>query len=268
MLDIYNYDDYRLFFKDVLQSQERTDKKYRGRLVEAMRISTSLFSQILKGEKNLSSEQGLEAAAFFGFGDKETDVFMLMIELGRAGSVKLQARLKDKIQILQSEAKSISARVPKDVVLSDVDKATYYSSWLYTGVRNLLPTPAGKELKTIAEKLGVPLEKVDTAIQFLIEVGLCERKNGQLYYKQGFTHLDSTHPMILRHHQNWRQRAISKMDFYKDPHVHYTSPMSLSAEGAQKIRDYLRANIKEIINLSREGSPEVGYCLNIDWYEY
>ena len=248
--------------------QEKVDRKYRSKLTESMRISPSLFSQILKGEKNLSSEQALEAAIFIGLGDRETEYLITLADLGRAGTTRLQGRLKAKVQTLQSEAKAISSRVPKDVALSDQDKAIYYSSWIYTGVRNLLPTPVGGELKSIAEKLGLPLEKVDKAVSFLIEIGLCESKQGKLFYKPGFTHLDSNHPLILRHHQNWRQRAIAKMDFYKDPHVHYTSPMSLSGSAAEKIRDRLREEIKQIIQESKEGSPDVGYCLNIDWFEY
>lgn len=268
MTDIFNFSDYRLYFKELMGLQEKVDKKYRSKLTEAMRISSSLFSQILKGEKNLSSEQSLEAANFIGLGDRETEYLITLADLGRAGSTKLQTRLKLKAQQLQSEAKAIASRVPKDVALSDLDKAIYYSSWIYTGVRNLLPTPAGGELKSIADRLGLPLEKVDKAVNFLIEIGLCENKQGKLHYKPGFTHLDSNHPLILRHHQNWRQRAIAKMDFYKDPHVHYTSPMSLSASAAEKIRDRLREEIKQIIHESRDGSPEIGYCLNIDWFEY
>src|SRR6218665_1049365 len=105
MTDIFIYIDYRHYFKDLIAAQEPADRKYRGKLTEAMRISASLFSQILKGEKNLSSEQSLEAANFIGLGDRETEYLLTIADLGRAGSTRLQNRLKLKVQNLQSEAK-------------------------------------------------------------------------------------------------------------------------------------------------------------------
>lgn len=267
-MEIFEYLDYRLFLKDFISGQEIKSPKYRARMLEGVRMSSSLFSQIIKSEKNLSAEHALEICLFFGLSERETDYFLLLNEYSKAGSEVLKARILKKIRVLQNQALSVAAKVPHDVTLTELEKATYYSSWLYTAVRNLIPTRNGMDIRTVSEILNIPFDKVDDALKFLISIKLVEVKNGKYFYRQGFTHLDSDHPLIFRHHQNWRQRAIVKMDHYRHPNLHYTSPMSLSKSAAEKIQTILREGIKESIATAQSESPEVAYCLNIDWFEF
>jgi hypothetical protein len=153
------------------------------------------------------------------------------------------------------------------VTLTDEQKAIYYSSWLYTGIRNLVPTENGKSIKKLSEKLNVPLEKIEKATEFLLEIGLIKITSAGFGYQPGYSHLDSTHPLIFRHHQNWRQRAVQQMDHYTEDHLHYTCPMAISKKGAKLIRARLLEEIKKL-NEAIKDDPEVSFCLNIDLFEY
>lgn len=266
-MNIFNHTNYREFLRDYLDEDEKREKGARKRLLSGIGMSSSLLTQILTEKKQLSLELAYETALHIGLSEKETDYFMLLIDLGHAGSYKLQDRIKFKLKQLKIESEKISSKITQDVLLTEEQKYLYYSSWVYTAVRNLVPTPQGKSIKMIAEKLDLPESAVERVVQFLLEICLLVKTDQELGYKPGITHLDSTHPLINRHHQNWRQRAIHRMDHYNEKHLHYTSPMSMSFEGAKQIRLKLANDIKQINQLKGD-KAEVAFCLNIDFFEY
>jgi uncharacterized protein (TIGR02147 family) len=268
-MNIFEYEDYRTYLKAFLALEANQASGRRKQLLASAGISSSYLTQILAGTKHLSSEQAYEMALDMGLTEKETDYLLVMIDLGRVGTVKLAERLKLKLRALQAESKKVSAQVSNktDRVLTDEQKAIYYSNWLYTAVRNLIPTGRYHSVKDIAAKLDVPEPRIEVVLQFLIEVGLIFKDDSGLKYRPGVTHLDANNPLVFRHHQNWRQRAIQRMDHYNENHLHYTMPMAISKEMAIKLREQLVLDIKNIHQTIKQ-VPEVSYCLNIDLFEY
>lgn len=265
-MNVFEFDDYRAYLKAYLAHKDNSPK-IRKALLQATGMSTSFLTQVLSETKQLSPEHAYEIALHVGFTEKETDYFLLLVELGRAGSYKLKNRISVKLARLKSEAQQVSAKVSTKAHLTEEQKATYYSSWVYSGVRNLVPTESGKSIKEIAAKLNLPEEKIEATVQFLLDIDFLRKTEEGLQYRKGYSHLDATHPLILRHHQNWRQRAIHRMDYYKDTHLHYTCPMAISRSAAIRLRAELLEEIRRL-NESLTETPEVSYCLNIDWFEY
>ncbi|QLY23909.1 TIGR02147 family protein [Bdellovibrio sp. KM01] len=266
-MNIFEYEDYRNYLKDFLALEENQASGRRKQLLASANMSSSYLTQILAGTKHLSSEQAYEMALDMGLTEKETDYLLVLVDIGRVGTVKLRERLMMRLRTLQAESKHVSAKVSTDRHLTDQQKAVYYSNWLYTAVRNLVPTEQGRSIKDIAMKLNVPEPRVESAVQFLIDVGLVGKFDDGLKYRRGYTHLDASDPLIFRHHQNWRQRAIQRMDHYNENHLHYTCPMAISKDLAMKLRAQLLEEIKRL-NQSMKDAPEVSYCLNIDLFEY
>ena len=266
-LNIFVFEDFRQYLREFLAHEELQTSGARKRLLQATGISSSFLTQVLSDKKSMSNEQGLEVALHFNLSEVETDYFILLLELDRAGTEKLKKRLRSKILVLQQQAQKISSKVQPSVVLSEEQKAIYYSNWIYTAIRNLVPTDLGASPQKLAAKLGLPLSSVESAVQFLLEIGLIKKEQGRLGYQPGYTHLNSNHPLILRHHQNWRQRGIARMDHYNEDHLHYTCPMAISKEAAKLIRARLAEEIKNLGKLLRD-QPETAYCLNIDFFEY
>lgn len=262
-MSIFDFEDYREFLRTYL-SDESVIRKH---LLSATGISSSFLTQVLSGTKQLSSDQGYEVALYAGLTERETDYFLLLIDLGKAGSHKLQQRINGKIKQLQSEAFKVSAKVSSNIQLTEEQKAIYYSNWIYSAVRNLIPTQTNLTATDIAKKLNVPEVRIESAIQMLIDFGLLSKTDSGLRHKQGYTHLGSAHPLIFRHHQNWRQRAIQRMDHYNDNHLHYTCPMAISMESAKQLRIQLLESIKTV-NQSLQADADVAFCLNIDLFEY
>lgn len=240
-----------------------------AKMAAAAGVSPALFSQIMSGDRQFTPEGGLLLAEYLALAEKEIDYLLLLIDFERAGSQKLKNRILVRLKELQENAAKISNRIQKDGELSSETRATYYSSWSYTAVRNLTAVPGFQNVEMIAERLALPRPVVAKVIEFLLETGLCRRSdNGDVTYGPSWTHLGADSRLVNKHHQNWRVRALTKMEASRDEDLFFTSPMSLSNDVAKEIRQLLPAVIENVQKLVGPSDCETVRCLNIDWFEY
>jgi uncharacterized protein (TIGR02147 family) len=265
MISVFDFLDYRAFLNSWIDEQSKVTKGLKGKLAQTSGVSSSLISLILKGEKHLSLEQAAEISDFIGLNEKESEYFFLIVELGRAGTVKLQQKLKKRAQ---EQTKKISKRLVQNMEINDEVKSVYYSSWIYSGLRNLTALPGKHDVPSLAKRLRLPATVIAKATEFLVQNGLCRiEKNGIAYGSQR-SHLDADSPFVVKHHHNWRNRAMHFMDQGDPAHLFFSSPMSLSEETAEEIRRLLPKFIEQVMAKVGPSKSEKVYCLNIDWFEY
>lgn len=265
MISIYDFTDYRAYLNAWIESQKSSNKGLQGKLASAAGVSSSLISFILKGEKHLSLEQAAEIAEFVGLTEKEVEYFYLLVEYGRAGSVKLQKQLKRRIE---EQSKMLANRVPQNVDLSDEIKAIYYSSWMYSGVRNLTALPGNHDIQSIAKRLALSPITIGAVLDFLLQNGLCKLVDGKLTYGPKRTHVGADSPFVVKHHQNWRLRGLQIMEERKESNMFFTSPMSLSKEAAKEVHHLLPKVVEQVMGIAGPSDSEAVYCFNLDWFEY
>ncbi len=267
-MNIFEFENYREFLRSYLSLEKNSSSGARKKLLSAVGISSSFLTQVLSETKQLSPDQAYEIALHIGLTEKETDYLLTLVDYSRAGSYKLKDRLMQKIRQLQQSSQQIEANVKSNITLTDEQKAIYYSSWIYTAVRNLIPTGQGPTTSAIAQKLGIPEARVENVIQFLVDIGLITKGDSGFEYRSGYTHLPPSHPLIFRHHQNWRQRAIHRMDHYNESQMFYTCPMAISKQTAMKMKAKLVEDIRTLNHSLSDEEPDVSFCLNIDFFEY
>lgn len=268
MVSIYDFINYREYLKTWIHNQKSRGYGIQSKIASAIGISTTMLSLILKGDKQLSLEQALELSDFIGHSENEADYFFLLVEFSRAGTFKLQQKLKKKVRHFQDQAKIISKRIKHDIELTDEIKSIYYSSWIYSGIRNLTAVPGFHDVLIISEKLNLPPHIIGVAVDFLLKNGLCKREKGNLTYGPAHTHVASNSPFVSRHHQNWRLRGFSFMDNHNESNLFYTRPMSLGIEAVEQIRKVLPKFIEEVAAIAGPSPSEKVYCWNMDWFEY
>jgi uncharacterized protein (TIGR02147 family) len=266
LISVYDFKDYREFLNTWIDAQGLRGLK--GKLAEVAGVSSTLISLILKGDKQMSLEQASDICDFIGMSEKETDYFFLLVEYGRAGSHSLQQKLVKRIREHQELAKKLSQRVKKDTDLTDQEKAIYYSSWIYTGVRNLTATGEFNSVQSIAERLAISPAIAAKALDFLLAHGLCKQEKGKITYGPANLHVDSDSPFVVKHHQNWRLRGFQFMDQYNENNLYYTCPMSLSKADAERVRKLLPKFIEEVLQIVRPSPSEEVYCFNMDWFKF
>lgn len=258
MISIYEYRDFREYLKELFKQVDtnKESKLTASSLARSINVSTSLMSQVLSGDKQFNPDQAFAICDFLKLKDHEIDYFLLMIEWDRAAHHKLKARLEKKMHLAEERARKIETRVTKDFELSDESKAIYYSSWLYTGVRNLTAIGSLNDVKALANYLQVSEVFLEKVINFLIQEGLCKNVDGNLTYGPAHTHLSVDSPLVTKHHQNWRLRAFQKMELRSQDDLFYTCPMSLSNNAALQIRKLLPQIIEDILKITGPSPSE------------
>jgi uncharacterized protein (TIGR02147 family) len=267
-MNIYEHTDYKIYFNQWIESLPKKGRGEYRRLAEKLNISTTMVSQVFRGEKHLNLELACEISDYLGLSELETEYFFLMVEFARAGSHKLTQKLKKRMNLLQTEGKKLEVRLKKDIEMSEETKSIFYSSWLYSGVQMLTAIDHMNDSQTIADALQVKRSDVQKVLQFLIKEELVVLKNQKLDAGPRRTHVGVDSPLVSKHHQNWRLQGFQKMPFNNPDDLFYTGPMSVSTEVAEKIRVELPAMIEKINKWVMPSTSEIVRCLNIDWFEF
>lgn len=247
MGEIFDYVDCVKYLNDWIRLQPRGGRGFKSKFAHTLQVSSTMISFVLKGKKLLTLEQACDLAEFMGLSEAETDYFFLLVEYDRAGHHRLKQKLLRKINAAQKESKRLASRVKKDIDLSEELKATYYSSWVYTGLRNLVAAGEFKDVRSMARRLNLSQVAVTEALQFLLENRLCIEKGGLIEVGPAYTHVDADSPYVNRHRQNWRLRGLTMMDHKCDTDLFYSCPMSISQRDSEKIRDMVLGYIEEIL---------------------
>ncbi len=265
---IFEFTDYKRFVRSWLHNQPNKGRGFFTILAERLGTSNAAISQIFKDDRHLSPENAIELCELMSLSEDETYYFLQLLEYARAGSVKLQKKLFDKIKSQQLHQQKLVNILPKDMQLDDIAKSIFYSSWVYSGIRNLIATNKAQNLDELAQRMKLDKSKVQSIIQFLLDYQLLVKVGDKLVVGSQKTHLENTSPWVAKHHQNWRIKAIENMQNGREADLFYSAPMSLSKEVAEKIRQQIPEFIRQIIEDVGPSESEVVRCLNIDWFEY
>lgn len=266
-MSIYDHKDYKVYVNEWVKSLPKQGHGEFRKLSLHLGVSTTMISQVFRGEKHLSLEMAYEIGEFIGLNDDEIDYFLLLVEYNRAGSHKLEKQLLKQIVSRQNKAKKLENRIRKDVELSEEVKTIYYSNWYYCAVWILSSIDGFDDVTTIAKKLNMTRQQTQKIVDFLLENQLCRYEKNKLTNGSRSTFISANHPLVTKHHMNFRSLGLNKMALSDDESLFFTGPMSVSKNVAEKIRQELPNFIEQIKKLVGSEEPEVSRCLNIDYFE-
>jgi uncharacterized protein (TIGR02147 family) len=264
---LYNHTDYKRYVNEWIENLPKKGFGEFRRMSHALGVSTTMISQVFRGDKHLSLELACDLCDHLGLDDDDTEYFLLLVDAARAGSHKLQKRLERQIKARQERAKKLENRVKNATELSSEAKAIFYSSWIYSGVRILTDLKEYNDAGSIAERLQLPRPQVQKVLDFLIQNGLVVAEKGRLQPGATRTHVGSSNHLVAKHHQNWRLLSMTKMIHSDEDSFHYTGPMTLSHEVALQIRTQLPEIVEGIVKQVIPSPGETVRCLNIDWFD-
>jgi uncharacterized protein (TIGR02147 family) len=237
------------------------------KIARHLKMHTSRVSHIFRGEMNLTLEQACALGRYFGLSSLESEYFLTLVNLERAGSEDLRDQLRRQADGIRARAQEFQNRVPPDKTLTEEQKAVFYSSWLYSGIRLATSIPQMQTVDAIAAFYQIPREKVRGIIDFLLATGLCVEEDGRIAMGPKTTHLEKTSPLVLRHHTNWRLKAISRYENLSAEDLVYSCPVSLRAEDQVLVREMILQFIERFLKKIVTSDPaENVACLNIDWF--
>ena len=132
---IFNFVDYKAFLRAHLKTKPKGGYGFLSKLALGIHITSAQMSHVMRGGRDLSPEQALKAARQLGLTAPETNYFLEMVNYARAGSKELRDFSEQRLTLLKAEGLQVKNQVPTHQVLSDREKADFYSSWIYSAIR-------------------------------------------------------------------------------------------------------------------------------------
>lgn len=262
-MGLFDHLDYRSYVREAVAKQPRGELT---KIANHLRVNTTLISQVMSGERDFSVKQGLELNRYFAHSDLESDYFLLLIQLSRSGTEALRSHWRKKIEDVRGEAKKLSRQVRVEKSLSETERSIFYSSWFYSAVHLFTSVGKGVTADQIASRFQVPKQRALEALRFLEEAGLVQETKNVYKMSVGSTFLEKGSPHLLKHHANWRVRAIQKSETLTDDEMMFTGQVSISREDFQYLREQLAGFLKTAAEKVKDSPAEELACLNLDWF--
>jgi len=266
---VFEYEDYKTYVVDRLQEMPDRGRGQFTQIARHLRAPPSTISLVFGGDRDLTPDQASDLCVYFGMSEHETDYLLSLVELSRAASKSLKENLRRRLSAIKKEAAEVKSIVSVDKVLGLNDKFIFYSDWCYSATRLLTSCQDCSEPFQISQRLGIPLNRVNEILQFLIVTGLCLKEGSRLKMGPRSTHIAADDPLVFRHHKNWRELSLNRLTQNRSLEVSelsFTCPCSISTESMERIKKELLLAIEKV-DMEMEKSKEdfVAY-LNIDFF--
>jgi len=262
---LFDYYDYKTYLNDRL-NDEGSPRGSRSRLAEAIGCQSAYVSSVLRGNAHFTPEQAENINHFFLHSEDESDFFLTLLQLNRAGTGALRMRLQKQLQKISETRLDLKKKLSVKQSLSLMDQSVYYSEWYYLAIHVLISVPGFQNVNALSAKLGLPVKIIADAVQFLLQVGLVEQTSSGLKVRTYQIHLGGESPLIGKHHVNWRLRAVHNIPMKTANDVHYSSVVSLSRKDAMRIAELFIETIKKSKAIVRDSKEEDIRCLSLDFF--
>lgn len=262
---LFEFSEYKAFLRAISGVKQR--KGVRLAISKALRCQPAYISQVLNGGGNFSLEQGEGICQFLGFGKQESHYFLLLLQKERAGTKNLRVYFEEQIEEVQKRRLVLTERLGKEHELTEAQRAEYYSSWIYAAVHIGLSIPGLQEKKLLAEFFQLPQMKVAAVVDFLLHSGLVvERAGGGYDFGPSKIRLGNDSPQIVRHHSNWRVRAMESLEREGLSDMHYSGVVSISRADAVRIKESLLEQVKKCQAVVADSPEEELYGIGLDFF--
>lgn len=264
-MNIYDYQDYKQIISDMIL--ENPGRGYQKKLSDAAGCKSSYLSKVINSYYNLTPEHALNLCHFWGFNDLEIEYFLLLVNLGRSGTSKMESHLKKKLVEIKQKRNDLANSGKRELLENSEILSSYYSTWMFSAIHVLLSVPQFRTVDAISKKLNLPSKQVEQILGQLKDFGFVSLKNGLWTYTKGSVHVHKNSPYVSQHHQNWRQQAVmSSSNHSVENKLHFTSVMSLSLKDFDQLKGEITDFINEKLKKLESSEEEEMACLCMDFF--
>ena len=266
MKNIFTFTSYIEYLEDYFLSHgPRSGKK--SSFSKYLGIQTAYLSQVLKRKVDINLEQAQLACEYFALTDNEAHFFMLLVQMERAGTKALKTYFEKQIEIEILKNNNIKNRLSFAGELSLSEQVEYYSKWYYLAIHVLVSIKEHQTKASLREYLNIGMKELNVALEFLLKTNLIQLNNDRYIRGGGHIHLGKDSPNIIKHHTNWRLRAIEHLNQQEGKGIHYSVVYSLSKKDAKTIKEKILKLIQDNIKRIEPSPEEVAYVNLIDFFE-
>lgn len=264
---IFEYSAYPAFLKDWIGAQPKKGHGLRLKMAECLNRQSVFISQVLHGDADLSASQAQILGEWMQLSEGETHYFLLLVQQARADTPKLCEYYSVQLTRIREENLNLQKRLQGQTeTIPEKDRLRYYSAWYYPAIRLLTAIPEFQTRAAIASRLQLPAETVSMVLDFLLQLGLVERKGDHFLITSKDVFLGNDSALITRHHANWRLRGMQALDREKQDELHYSTAVVISGKDAEKIKRQLLEAIEKNRALVKESGSEELFCVSLDFF--
>jgi uncharacterized protein (TIGR02147 family) len=266
MANLLEFRDYKEFVSYKIEENNYI-KGYRASLAQAAGCQRSFLSLVLnRSSIHFSMEQAVGICGFWRLSVDETDYFLELISLARAGNEVLREVIQRRIEKLLRRQQELVYRFQESSSVDEPHVAEiYYSKWYYSAIHVIASVPEFNTGEALAKRFELPIEVVRRATDFLERAGFISKQGNNWIVNEKTIHLPSSSPLTNLNHVNWRLKAVRDVEVERDASLHYSSVVSISKADFEKIKLKLLSTIDEVRSVVRL-SPEqeaVAFCLDL-----
>lgn len=265
MRSVFEFATYKAFLAHKLASEGQRGQL--SRAAEAIQTQRSYLSRVLSEELHLTPDHAFKLAKFWRLTPPEREYFLILVDIDRAADPEFRAHLKERANALKDKHDSVQNRAERAQFSGEALQVGYFSSWVWSAIHFLTSIPAYQNEDALADRLGLKRERVLVHLEHLQELKYVEKKSGRWIYKSGEFHAPKNSPLVILHHQNWRNRAMMDAQELDGANVHYTTVQTLSRDDYERIKALLLEFIAESSRIAAPSKPEEGIALTCDFFK-
>ncbi len=259
--DVFGFESYKSFLKKLVKSE----RGVLTRLAKAAGCELSYLSRSLSHEINITSDQAFKIANYLKMSTLERDYFLTLVEIERSGDKSYADFLKKRAAEFANENENLKSRVQRPVLTGDVGQFLYHSNWLYSAMHILVSIGKYQKVSEICRRFHISIEQANSVLSELVSMGFINKNSDSSYeYAAGATHTPKESPLVVMHHQNWRQRAVMDSQNLNSDGVHYTGVQSMSEEDYKKIKNLILDTISRSEKIASPSEPQELVSIGID----
>ncbi len=237
--EVFGFSSYRDYLSHRIATTEE-GRGYQKQLAIAAKCQSSYLSQVLSGNANLTFEQAFGISQFWEFDKDQTDFFMTLVSLERAGTPRLRDYLVDEIEAIRVKRSTLSSRMEHRPAVDPDPNIEYYSNWYMPVIHTMVAIPRFRQAQAIARQISLPLETVESALDQLRDSGLVQQTADGWINTARDIHLRSDSPLNYHYHNVVRMLANRRMqESAPGENIHYSAIYSLSESDFARIKQDL-----------------------------
>lgn len=268
-MDIFQSENSIVALSKLLEFKESVGRGQKTKLAGHLGVSSSFISQIMKGSKVLTLEQGIMISEFFNLGEDQREYFLLLVQRERSGHSQLTKFFNQKIASFKKQIIKVDKTLKVENKVSDKDKILFYSDWLYSAIFLLCSLEGYQNEDQIFKYFNLPESRVRTCLNNLLEMKVLEVSGGKILPTNQHLYLSGDDPLVYQHHKNFRLAAFNRhSQDLKDHELLLTIPLSIAKKNAPLVRKEILKLAEKLKEYVEGDEPDSLMGLNIDWYEF
>jgi uncharacterized protein (TIGR02147 family) len=263
---VFDFEDYKAYLHEFGQALPKRGYGFKSRLAEAASCRTAYIAQVMNGHAHLSQEQAESINEVLSHDETESEFFLLLVQLARAGTEKLRIRIRRRMESIRTGQLNLKERFQATTELGEKELYEFFGRWYVNAIHIGATIPRLKSRKALRHALGIEEALLNEALDFLIRKELLTETNGKLEPGNSRIFIGKDSLILRVHHANWRNKAIEALDYTDPKDLHFTSIYSLSTKDASAIREQLIREIEAVRKTVKNSPEEELHAFTMDFF--